>query len=126
MENKLVTIDTLAALSNVEVTKEVIESEDFSANYEALNAAIKQLSAAKDAINKKISEVIQPMYAKDGTTTLVSNKYNFTYCAPTTSLNVDSTKLKKEYPDVYNKCVKVSNRAGSLRVTERKDGEDNA
>lgn len=118
--NDLVTIKNLSALADLPVTRELVESNDFGAQYAALKEAIDALTAAKKAIDGKVSEVIAPLYEEDGTTTISNEKYNFTYCAATTSLTVDSAKLKKEFPDVYKQCVKTSQRAASLRVTEKK------
>ena len=125
--NKLVTLDSLTALANVEVTRALVESSDFAAQYGALKEAIEALTALKKELDGKVGEVLAPMYAEDGTTTISNEKYNFTYCAPTTSLTVDTAKLKKEFPDVYKQCVKTTSRSASLRVTEKKiSGDDNA
>ena len=125
--NKLVTLDSLTALANAEVTKALVESSDFGAQYAALKEAIDTLTALKKELDGKVGEVIAPMYAEDGTTTISNDKYNFTYCAPTTSLTVDTAKLKKDFPEVYKQCVKTSSRSASLRVTEKKiSGDDNA
>ena len=122
--NELVNLKDVSALANVEVTKELVESANFSEDYLALKAAIKMLSDLKSDLDSKISSVIVPMYENDGTTTVSSEKLNFTYCAPTTSLTVDSAKLKKDFPDVYKQCVKTQNRNASLRVTEKKIEEN--
>ena len=122
--NELVNLKDVSALANVEVTKELVESTDFSENYLALKAAIKMLSDLKSDLDSKIGEVIVPMYQEDGTVTISSEKLNFTYCAPTTSLTVDSAKLKKDFTDVYRQCVKTQNRSASIRVTEKKIEEN--
>lgn len=36
------------------------------------------------------------------------DRLSLTYKAPTTRISLDSTKLKEEYPDVYNACIKES------------------
>ena len=118
--NNLITIKNLSALADIPVTRELIESSDFGTQYAALKEAIDALTAAKKSIDSKVSDIIAPLYAEDGTTTISNDKYNFTYCAATTSLTVDSAKLKKEFPDIYKQCVKTSPRAASLRATEKK------
>ena len=40
-----------------------------------------------------------------------------TYTEPTTRISVDSAKLKKNHPDVYTDCCKVTNVKGSVRIT---------
>lgn len=122
--NELVNVKDLSALSNVEITPAVLEGNDFSEDYLALKAAIEYLNSVKKDLDAKIAAVVGPMYEADGTTTISSNKLNFTYCAATTSLTVDSAKLKKDFPDVYKQCVKTQNRNASLRVTEKKIEED--
>lgn len=124
--NKLVTVENTSALENVEVTQALIESNDFADQYLALKAAIDYLTNVKKNLDSKISSVISPLYEADGTTTVCNDKLNFTYCAATTSLTVDSAKLKKDFPDIYKQCVKTQQRNASLRVTEKKSGEDNA
>ena len=122
-KNELVTVSDLSALGNLEITKELVESEDFASEYEALKAAIDVLTNAKKAIEGKIKDIIEPLYEEDGTSTLVNPKYNFTYVSATTRLTVDSAKLKKDFPDVYKQCVKTSVAAASMRVTERKSND---
>lgn len=125
--NDLITVKDINNLQQVEVTKEVLQTNDFSEQYLALKRTIDQLKAVKESIDAKISDVIIPLNAEDGTTTISSDKLNFTYCAPTTSMTVDGTKLKKEFPDVYKQCIKSSQRKASLRITERasETGEEN-
>lgn len=125
--NDLITVKDINNLQQVEVTKEVLQANDFSEQYLALKRTIDQLKAVKESIDAKISDVIIPLNAEDGTTTISSDKLNFTYCAPTTSMTVDGNKLKKEFPDVYKQCIKTSQRKASLRITERasESGEEN-
>lgn len=125
--NDLITVKDINDLQQVEVTKELLQTNDFSEQYLVLKRTIEQLKAVKESIDAKISDVIIPLNAEDGTTTISSDKLNFTYCAPTTSMSVDGTKLKKEFPDVYKQCIKSSQRKASLRITERasESGEEN-
>lgn len=125
--NDLITVKDINDLQQVEVTKELLQTNDFSEQYLVLKRTIDRLKAVKESIDAKISDVIIPLNAEDGTTTISSDKLNFTYCAPTTSMSVDGTKLKKEFPDVYKQCIKSSQRKASLRITERasETGEEN-
>ena len=125
--NDLITVKDINDLQQVEVTKELLQTNDFSEQYLVLKRTIDRLKAVKESIDAKISDVIIPLNAEDGTTTISSDKLNFTYCAPTTSMTVDGTKLKKEFPDVYKQCIKSSQRKASLRITERasESGEEN-
>lgn len=122
--NDLITVKDINNLQQVEVTKELLRANDFSEQYLALKRTIDQLKAVKESIDAKISDVIFPLNAEDGTTTISSDKLNFTYCAPTVSMSVDGAKLKKEFPDVYKQCIKTSQRKASLRITERASGSE--
>lgn len=125
--NDLITVKDINNLQQVEVTKELLQTNDFSESYLLLKRTIDQLKAVKESIDAKISDVIVPLNAEDGTTTISSDKLNFTYCAPTTQMSVDSGKLKKDFPEIYKACIKSIQKKGSLRVTERKvdSGEEN-
>ena len=124
-KNSLITINDKAvkALSEVTVTRELIESGQLGPAYESLKSIIKSLDDVKKGLEQKIKDTITPLYEEDGTATLEDDKYKYTLVAATTSLNVDTAKLKTEYPDVYKACVKTVNKAASLRVTEKKAGE---
>jgi hypothetical protein len=41
----------------------------------------------------------------------------FTYVAPTTKTTIDSTKLKKKYPEIAEECSKVSKVSASVRIS---------
>ena len=122
----LVALQTILSLKDSELTKEVVESEDFAAKYGDLKEIIAILSDVKKTLEDKVKDVIEPMYAMDGTNSIVNKKYNFSYVAPTVRVTVDSAKLKKDFPDVYKECIKTSSVAATMRVTERKatDGEE--
>ena len=122
----LVALQTILSLKDIELTKEVVESEDFAAKYGDLKEIIAILSDVKKTLEDKVKDVIEPMYAMDGTNSIVNKKYNFSYVAPTVRVTVDSAKLKKDFPDVYKECIKTSSVAATMRVTERKatDGEE--
>ena len=44
-----------------------------------------------------------------------------TYTAPTTRTSIDSSKLKKELPDVFSKYSKTSNVKSSIRIKLKGD-----
>ena len=47
---------------------------------------------------------------------------NLTYVAPTVSHGIDTTKLKKKYPDAAEDCAKDTPKAGYVKIT-LKDGD---
>ena len=46
-----------------------------------------------------------------------NDSVKFVYVEPTTRTSVDSTKLKKEQPEIYEKYLKTSNVSASVRIT---------
>ena len=46
-----------------------------------------------------------------------SNVLNLTLVAPTLVTSVDSTKLKKKYPEIAAECSKTSEKAGYVKIT---------
>lgn len=46
-----------------------------------------------------------------------------TYVAPIDRLSVDSTKLKKNYPQVYTECQKLTKVKATVRITFRGEEE---
>ena len=118
--NKLITVKEAEALSNVEVTKALVESPDFAAQYALLKETYEALKAVKETVDGKIRDMIAPMYEEDGTSKVSNTRYNYTYVAPTTSATVDTDKLKKEFPEVYKQCIKTNSRKATVKVTEVK------
>lgn len=52
-----------------------------------------------------------------------NGKIKVTYVLPMDKISVDSVKLKKEYPQVYTKCQKISKQKAYVRVKVKEDDE---
>jgi len=68
-----------------------------------------------DELRAKLLEIME----SQGIKSFETEKIKITYVAPIDRLSVDSTKIKKEYPEVYTKCQKLTKVKASVRVTIR-------
>ena len=87
--------------------------------------AIASLTAHKKAIEeqeKGMKAALLAAMEQYGITKFESDVLNLTYVAPTVSHGIDTTKLKKKYPDVAAECAKDTPKAGYVKIT-LKDGE---
>lgn len=78
-----------------------------------LMTEIKRMEAESDELRDNLKAAMEKYNVKkfegDGVT--------ITYIEPTTRTSVDSTKLKKKYPDIAEECSKVSNVSASVRIS---------
>lgn len=82
--------------------------------------AIAALVIQKKQIEEQEKEMrIQLMAAmeKYGVKSFENEDVKFTYVAPTTRTTIDSTKLKKDLPEVAEKYSKTSNVSASVKIT---------
>lgn len=82
--------------------------------------AIANLTLQKKRIEEQEKEMrVQLMAAmeKYGVKSFENENVKFTYIAPTTRTTIDSTKLKKDLPDVVAKYSKTSNVSASVKIT---------
>lgn len=87
------------------VSGETVELQD---NFDTLGDEIEALNQQKKEIEALINEKKAAIKNAIGANLRgVSSRYEFTW-APRTRNGVDSTKLKKLYPDVYDDCIKVT------------------
>ena len=66
--------------------------------------------------NQELKEQIKTAMEENGTKKFENDYIAITYVAPTTRNTVDSTKLKEEFTDVYNQCLKTSDVKSSVRI----------
>lgn len=79
-----------------------------NANVEVINA-IAQISVAKKQIEeqeKTMKEKLLAAMESYGVTKFENDAIKITYFAPSTTTSIDSTKLKKEKPDIAKKIFK--------------------
>lgn len=66
--------------------------------------------------NQELKEQIKTAMEENGTKKFENDYIAITYVAPTTRNTVDSAKLKEEFTDVYNQCLKTSDVKSSVRI----------
>ena len=72
-----------------------------------------KLEEQEKLMRKKLLEAMETFGVKK----FENDKVDFTYVAPTTRTTIDSTKLKKKYPDIAEECSKVSNVSASVKIS---------
>lgn len=66
--------------------------------------------------NNEIKEKLLIAMEQNDTKKYENDFLTITYVAPITKNIVDSAKLKSQFIDVYNQCLKVSNVKASIRI----------
>lgn len=86
--------------------------------------AIASLTAHKKAIEDQEKEMKAKLYeamVKFGVDKFESDVLNLTLVKPTNATSIDSTKLKKKYPDIASECSKTTAKAGYVKITLKGD-----
>lgn len=86
---------------------------------EKISIAIKDLQAKQQELqtkNEEIKEKLKQAMEENEVKTYENAYIKLTYIAPTTRTSVDTTKLKENFKEVYNKCLKTSDVKSSLRI----------
>lgn len=99
---------------NGETSLQVFEN----ANIEIINT-IAQISIAKKQIEeqeKTMKEKLLEAMEKYGVTKFDNDIMKITYFAPSTSTSIDSTRLKKEQPDIAKEYSKTSNKKSYIKI----------
>lgn len=73
----------------------------------------KNLEEQEKLMKEKLIEAMEQYNVKK----FENDSVKFVYVEPTTRTSVDSTKLKKEQPEIYEKYLKTSNVSASVRIT---------
>lgn len=73
----------------------------------------KQIEDQEKSMREKLREAME----KYGVKSFETPEIKFTYVAPTTRTTIDSTKLKKDLPDVAAKYSKTSKVSASVKIT---------
>ena len=88
--------------------------------------AIASLTAHKKAIEDQEKEMKAKLYeamVKFGVDKFESDVLNLTLVKPTNATSIDSTKLKKKYPDIASECSKTTAKAGYVKITLKGGGQ---
>ena len=81
-------------------------------------------TAHKKAIEDQEKEMKAKLYeamVKFGVDKFESDVLNLTLVKPTNATSIDSTKLKKKYPDIASECSKTTAKAGYVKITLKGD-----
>lgn len=111
-------------ISDVDLGVSEEELEDLEELMEDIKSKEEELNLLKEKVDK-VKETLYSTMEKEGIKTVDRNKLKITYVAPSTRVSVDSKKLQKEEPEIYNKYVKTTTVAGSIKITlmgEKKNG----
>lgn len=89
-----------------------------NANVEVINA-IAQISVAKKQIEeqeKTMKEKLLTAMEAYGVTKFENDAIKITYYAPSTTTSIDSTRLKKEQPNIAKKYSKTSSKKSYIKI----------
>lgn len=85
----------------------------------ALNDRVKQAEAQQN----KYKAIILKAMEEQGIKSYKNDYIGITYVGATQSVGVDTEKLKREYPQVWEQCMKLSNKKAYLKIAIK--GEEN-
>lgn len=77
-----------------------------------ISVLMEELEEQQKLMKQKLLEAME----QHGIKKFENEQVSFTYVAPTTRTSVDSTKLKKLHPDIFEECSKTSNVSASVRI----------
>lgn len=89
-----------------------------NANVEVINT-IAQISVAKKQIEEQEKEMKEKLLAAMeayGVTKFENEAIKITYYAPSTATSIDSTRLKKEQPDIAKEYSKTSSKKSYIKI----------
>lgn len=99
------------------ITDEVVQFEsavpDVIWTITTLKRKKQELENQEKALNQKLVEAMEQY----GVKSFENDVIKMTYVAPTTRSTIDSTKLKKDHPDIAEQYTKISKVSASVRVT---------
>lgn len=97
------------AQTSTELPVQVIDAEK---QIIQLEATLKDIKAKKDELQNGLLDLMK----QNGVKKYESDRMIITYIAPSSSARIDSARLKSEYPNVYEDCVKMSETKESVRI----------
>ncbi len=89
-----------------------------------VESLIKQIEAEKKAAEARAADLRAALMAameQNSVNSFENDLIKITYVAPTTRTAIDSTRLKKDLPEIAEKYTKTSNVKASLRITIKED-----
>ena len=76
---------------------------------------IKFLKQAEEKLKQSLKEEME----EAGIKSLTSDELLITYILPSTKETFDTTRFKKENPELYNEYIKINDVKSSIRITVR-------
>lgn len=97
------------AKADTELPAQVIDAEK---QIIQLDAMLQDIKKKKETLQSGLLELMK----QNGVKKYESDRMIITYIAPSSSARIDSARLKSEYPNVYEDCVKMSETKESVRI----------
>ena len=120
--DKEVTYD-LVEFSKESIDYSIVSSEEFSKKYLDLVNTLKSLTDIRKEIDEKLKEVLAEAYFLTGDQTIETDLCKITYVPEGMRESFNTTKFKKDHPDLYREYLEVSKTSPSIRTTPKKKGE---
>lgn len=101
-------------------SKQLVVEADLMAQLIEAEAVIKQFDLQKkeaEANAEKLRQMLLEKMREQGIKSFENDRIKLTYIEPTTRETIDSTRLKKEMPEIAEQYKKISNVKGSVRIT---------
>jgi len=117
-QDKEVAIDNSLIKGLQTTSKEINELEHVI--QEKISVAVGELQTRLQTLRDKdqqMRQAIKDAMANTGIKKFDNEFLSITYVAPTTRKGFDSTRFKKEQPDIYSKYEKLSDVSASVRIT---------
>lgn len=111
-------------ISDVDLGVSEEELEELEELMEDIKSKEEELKILKEKVDS-VKKVLYDTMGKEGVKTVDRGKLKITYVAPSSRTSVDSKKLEKEEPEIYNKYVKTTTVEGNIKITligEKKNG----
>ena len=106
--------------------RELVIDDETQMGIEMVSNTIKEMETRLKKMKEqqdKYKEIILNAMKEQGIKSFENDTIKITYVDEITKLSVDSTKVKKDYPMVYEQCLKKTIQKPSLRITIK--GADN-
>lgn len=102
---------------------ETPDSEPLPANFHDIEMELIEGLTFADELNDKIEDLKAKLLAAmevNGVKQWKSDRLTITRTEPSIRYSVDTKKLKAEFEDIYNKCLRGSETKSSIRITIKK------
>lgn len=82
---------------------------------------LKEQMAELDTKEEELKNVILPEMKNNSLKTFDNEEIRITYIEETSRETIDSAKLKREYPDIANECLKITPIKENWKITLREN-----